>query len=93
MSQAVPFVQTYLSAVESLVQAIETMKFAQLRVATDSSLVTNYFASSQARPDITASDLTACNSAVTACNSAVTAIIAAYDAGTPTNKSKLHFVL
>lgn len=86
MSQAVPFVQTYLSAVESLVNAIETMKFAQLRVATDNTLVTNYFASGQARTDITASDLTAANSAVTA-------IIAAYDAGTPTNKSKLHFVL
>lgn len=86
MSQAVPFVQTYLSAVESLVHALETMKFAQLRVATDSSLVTNYFASGQARTDITAADLTAANAAVTA-------IIAAYDAGTPTNKSKLHFVL
>lgn len=86
MSQAVPFVQTYLSAVESLVHAIETMKFAQMRVAADSSLVTNYFASSQARTDITATDLTNANAAVTA-------IIVAYDAGTPTNKSKLHFIL
>ena len=86
MSQAVPFVQTYLSAVESLVNAIETMKFAQLRVATDSTLVPNYFSSGQARPDIDAA-------ALTAANNAVTAIIAAYDAGTPTNKSKLHFVL
>jgi hypothetical protein len=86
MSQAVPFVQTYLSAVESLVQAIETMKFAQLRVATDNTLVPSYFASGQARTDITSTDLTNANAAVTA-------IIAAYDAGTPTNKSKLHFVL
>ncbi len=86
MSQAVPFVQTYLSAIESLVSAIETIKLAQLRVAGDSSLVTNYFSSGQARADITATDLTPANAAVTA-------IVAAYDAGTPTNKSKLFFVL
>ncbi len=86
MSQALPFIQTYLSAIESLVQAIETVKFAQARAATDATLVTNYFASGQARTDITAPDLASANSAVTA-------IIAAYDAGTPTNKSKLHFVL
>lgn len=86
MSQAVPFVQEYLSAIESLVKAIETMKFAQLRVSTDSTLVPNYFSSGQARTDITSTDLTAANSAVTA-------IIATYDAGTPTNKSKLHYVL
>ena len=86
MSQAVPFVQTYLSAVESLVNAIETIKFAQLRVASDPSLVTNYFSSGQARADITVADLTAANAAVSA-------IVTAYDAGTPTNKSKLHFVL
>ena len=82
MSQAVPFVQTYLSAVEQLVHAIETMKFAQLRVATDSTLVPSYFASGQARTDITATDLTNANTAITA-------IIAAYDAGTPTNKSRV----
>ena len=86
MSQAVPFVQTYLSAIESLVDAIETIKRAQLRVSGDSSLVTNYFLSPQARTDINAQNLTDANAAVTA-------IVAAYDAGTPTNKSKLFFVL
>lgn len=86
MSQAVPFVQTYLSAIENLVNAIETIKLAQLRVSGDSTLVTNYFASPQARADIDAP-------ALTAANAAVTAIVAAYDAGSPTNKSKLFFVM
>lgn len=86
MSQAVPFIQTYLSAIENLVTAIETVKLAQLRVSGDGSLVTNYFASGQARTDIDAT-------ALTNANNALTAIVAAYDAGTPTNKSKLFFVL
>lgn len=86
MSQALPFINTYIASLESLVNAIETMKFAQLRVSTDNTLVPNYFASSGARTDITQADLVAANTAVTA-------IIAAYDAGTPTNKSKLHFIL
>ena len=57
-----------------------------MRVSGDSTLVSNYFASSQARADITATDLTNANNAVTA-------IVAAYDAGSPTNKSRLFFVL
>jgi len=84
MSQALPFVQTYLSAVEQLVDALETIQRAQGRVASDSTLVTNYFATPGVRTDITATDLTAANTAVSA-------ILAAYNTGT--NKAKLLFVL
>jgi hypothetical protein len=86
MTDVVSFGAGYIAAVQNLVQSMESLRLFQARFAQDSALFTEYLASPNARTDIVAADLTACNASVTQ-------VLFAFDSGSPPQKAALFKLL
>jgi hypothetical protein len=76
----------YVSKIQSLIAMIEDLRTTNSIIDADSTLITRYFASQDARTDIVAAD-------VTGAHDALVQVIFAYDSGSPTQKSHLFKML
>ena len=86
MSNPVSFMNLYVSKIQSLVSMIEDLRATNAMIDADSTLITRYFATPDARNDIVAAD-------VTAAHDAIVQVIFAYDSGSPAQKAALFKML
>lgn len=86
MADAIAFGAQYITAVQSLIKDLETLRLLNSRASADATLAQNYAGAPNARTDLAAKDLTDVQAAVTQ-------ILFAYDSGSPTQKSVLFRML
>ncbi len=82
MSNAISFVNSYVSGCQQINTILQTLRGLNDQLASDPTLPSRYFSSPGARTDIVAQD-------ITNASSAVVQLLFTFDSGSPTQKSSI----
>lgn len=82
MSNPTTFVNNYVAAVDTLVASLEQLRLYNSMISADSTLISRYFATANARTDIVVQD-------VTDAKNAVVQVLFTFDSGSPAQKAAL----